>query len=288
MTNKLPEIGVKYSWKHAPQRYFLVIGFFKDQIVCIQDRYLDNTTDDEALECAELMTLAGFKCVTSFKRWSEDNSSQATSAENTQIDEVEKAKEELNCFMRANDEISYGVSKESQKLGKQYVDLFEKAQNLLNALDNIKTQAEPVDNKIDWSEEKEINYKEINYEGEGYLFKIKTGVPSTQATSNFGKNKTETKLLWKNVSELPKEDCDLMFNWFGEFKHYSFGKFNLGEFYHVPQGENQRLGLVEANLSEYVRKSLKYCTLTDLINSIESMLSRQYELEERIKKLEGK
>jgi len=45
--------------------------------------------------------------------------------------------------------------------------------------------------------------------------------------------------------------------------------------------------LIEVN-SEYERKRLKDCTLTDLINSIELMLSKQDELEERIKKLEKK
>lgn len=78
MTNNLPKIGVKYSWKHAPQRYFLVIGFFKDKIICIQDRFLDSS-DDEALECAELLTLRSFKAVTNFKKWSDYFSNLYTS-----------------------------------------------------------------------------------------------------------------------------------------------------------------------------------------------------------------
>jgi hypothetical protein len=191
---KLPEIGVKYSWKHAPQRYFLVIGFFKDKIICIQDRFLDSS-DDEALECAELMTLGGFKCVTNFKKWSE---------------------------------------------------------SLINALYNTKTQAEPVvANKI---------------EGAAHFVDA---------------NKKEIKLPWKDVGEEIDNQSIIFVN--------KAGYARIGEYW------NDKIYFLEGDSGEVISHFIdkmyygrKYCTLTDLINSIESMLSRQYELEERIKKLEGK
>lgn len=66
MTNKLPEIGKKYSWKFAPYRYHLVIGFFKNKIVAIQDQCLDdyNHNDEKALECFELIEISGFNYLT--------------------------------------------------------------------------------------------------------------------------------------------------------------------------------------------------------------------------------
>ena len=61
MTNKLPVVGKRYRWKHAPDRYHLVVGFFRDKIVAIDDKYLGGD-DEECLDCAELMTPRGFWC----------------------------------------------------------------------------------------------------------------------------------------------------------------------------------------------------------------------------------
>lgn len=68
MTNKLPIVGKKYAWRHAPHRYHLVIGLFKNKIVAISDKYLDNN-DEEALGCVELMTIEGFKCLTNLEEY---------------------------------------------------------------------------------------------------------------------------------------------------------------------------------------------------------------------------
>lgn len=63
------EIGKKYSWKHAPERYSLVVGFFKDQIVIIKDIFID---EENAIEYFELSSISGFKCLTNFEQYKND------------------------------------------------------------------------------------------------------------------------------------------------------------------------------------------------------------------------
>lgn len=331
MTNKLPEIGVKYSWKHAPQRYSLVVGFLRDKIVCIQDRFLDNTTDDEAIECAELMTLAGFKCVTNFKIWSEDNYNQPVSAKNAQTNEVEKAKEELRKRLKGHDEFLYSMEENETSASKHKAWLRETryaAENLLNALDNIKTQAEPVvDNKI---EEVYKDGFEIRIEGDicvitndgkeyyrGTQRPCLLGGISSNAIVAFINAKTgrnlllrersyepvayqtthekpvscssepTSKLPWKDVSELPEKlranfiirdksgVCNL------HYCNHEHKTFRLVGSNIVSQEGNATKGSYDFIAREDIDKLINF---TDLINSIESMLSRQDELEKLIRK----
>lgn len=63
------EIGKKYSWKHALERYSLVVGFFKDQVIIIKDIFID---EENAIEYFELSTISGFKCLTNFEEYKND------------------------------------------------------------------------------------------------------------------------------------------------------------------------------------------------------------------------
>jgi len=92
------------------------------------------------------------------------------------------------------------------------------------------------------------------------------------------KEDLQIKSIWKDVSELPKENCEVIFKWYDKNKSNMFGRFNNKKFYFIPQGDNQSQGLVKCNFSAYTKKFLKYCELTDYINNTE----------ERLKKLEGK
>jgi len=82
----------------------------------------------------------------------------------------------------------------------------------------------------------------------------------------------KTKLPWKDVSELPKNKSNL------------FVLRKDGDI--VPSRYDEQAILhFSGNCLEDITS---WCSLTDLINSIETMLSRQDELEERIRKLEGR
>lgn len=82
----------------------------------------------------------------------------------------------------------------------------------------------------------------------------------------------ESKLVWKDASELPENHCVIL---------AKFCNDNLI----ICESYDGRIFL---NGEEADEKAIVKCTtLTDLINSIESMLSKQDELEERIKRLEN-
>lgn len=63
MINKLPVVGKRYSWKHNPERFSLVLGFLRDKIIVLSDRDIDEP-EDEILEFAEIMTPEVFNCLT--------------------------------------------------------------------------------------------------------------------------------------------------------------------------------------------------------------------------------
>jgi len=58
-----PEIGKKYQWKHAPDRYSLVLGFYKDQVIEVWDCDIQ----ENILEGARLTPLSGFILSTNIK-----------------------------------------------------------------------------------------------------------------------------------------------------------------------------------------------------------------------------
>jgi len=202
MQNKLPEVGKRYKPKtNKPM----------------------SKNNVEIIGVPRVLHTEGNMCLKFFldnyEELPEDNSSQS---------EIEKAKEELKLWVD-------GANTDLIDKNSDIWTLFKKAQNLINALDNIKTQAESI---VD--------------------------------------NKMEGKLPWKDVSELPSgcEDvivCD------------EIGVIGIG---YSSETENKIfLTRSDSDITQVVKK---YIVLTDLINSIESILSRQHELEERIRKLEGR
>jgi hypothetical protein len=112
---------------------------------------------------------------------------------------------------------------------------------------------------------------------------LKQGIDSLKNFNNYldekypnCKNKIKSKLSWKDVSELPKSHRQPQC-----FFKFADDDIILGR---IMNNECYSLGGDHEFPKEIVKE---FRTLTDLINSIESMLSRQDEPEERIKKLEG-
>jgi hypothetical protein len=190
-----------------------------------------------------------------FEELPEDNSNQKHQLEeNTLADEVEKAKEEL----------------------RQELQEFEKAPVLYKFYEATK------------------NSKDNYFVGLYTLLhrkaqKLLNALDSTKTQAEpIVDNKIETKLPWKDVSELPEKeisafDCLIKLH-AGDIIR---GKYFAGDFYTMIFHPDMSLHKIRE--SQVQRRAIvKFCTLTDLINSIESMLSRQDEFEERIRKLEGK
>lgn len=151
--------------------------------------------------------------------------------------DVEKAKEELR---REIASCKYVADSSDVVLEG----LFNKAKNLLNALDSQK-EPELRDKKSCLSER-------------------------------------ETKLPWKDVSELLEDEQFVFLK--DEEDNYTFGHFDEDE-----QTFKEFTGDASfENPLPQCAKITKYCTFNEVINSIESMLSRQDELEARVRKLEGK
>jgi len=135
MTDKLPEVGKRYRNKHIREPYsqdLLVVDLKIDEFG-IMNVYTFGGY------CIDKINLAQFvldweKIDDRRGELPEDNSSQS---------EIEKAKEELKLWVD-------GANTDLIDKNSDIWTLFKKAQNLLNALDNIKTQAEPiVDNKME-------------------------------------------------------------------------------------------------------------------------------------------
>lgn len=208
MTSKLPVVGKKYRWKHAPHRYHLVIGFLGDKIVAINDRYLCEG-DDEALDCAELMTFEGFRCLTNFEELPDSNPQEESQDEIDKMYELEieiiKLESDLNIkkgmlrVMERNEtrknEIENGGVSEVERaleelknaLTKQdgnethsylYAVISTAAQNLVNAL-----EAERNERAVMSKPEPKIDIKE---------------------------ERVEPVSIWKDVGELPKFHCQVL------------------------------------------------------------------------------
>jgi hypothetical protein len=145
-------------------------------------------------------------------------------------------------------------------LQKQLARLMDKSQNLINALDSKEPK---VNVSVDLGKEGgdmtcEVYWKDRE-DGIREIIDIKYKEP-----------KKETKLPWKDVRDLPEQPCSVIIK--NEVGACQRGDYISQRF--LTDGKNFYCD--------------KYLTTTNLINSIESMLSRQDELEARIKKLEWK
>jgi len=239
MTNKLPEVGSKYKNKQCYDNVYVVTAVYPAPFT----KRLAIEAKPEFLHCRRNNWILSFFNGTLEEFWdcfeelSEDNSKEKpTVKENLTVDEVEKAKEELKNFL--NRPIIY--IDDMQLAAEEYNKLVIKAQNLLNALDNIKTEAKPVvDNKI------------------------------------------ESRLPWKDVSELPDKHSNVIIQ-FKNDRDYEPAKF-------ITETDSTKSFFTTIDFrKEFIKDNIeRFISLKELINSIESMLSRQDELEERIKKLEG-
>lgn len=327
MINKLPEIGKRYRpTTNKPMS--------RNNIEITEAPRVSHTEGNMSLEFF----------LDNYEELPEDNSNQSKVERKTEVQVgYEFAKEDLEKELEQIDD-SYFFNAEfatEDLLQKQLARLMDKSQNLLNALDNIKTQAKPVDNKIERKSEPQVNYefnkeeleKEIEhlqsddcffkpkYASEDLLqkrlarlmdkaqcfvdacddgeknaenkiywskeqrsdcgrFRFKTG---TTSTLTFGEKKKETKLPWKDVSELPTDYAHCLVK--TNVAHKNQIAYGIFKFKEKEKGNTGFIDLAYPQLGG-MNYFAKYCTLTDLINSIESMLSRQDELETRITKLE--
>lgn len=128
------------------------------------------------------------------------------------------------------------------------------------------------------------------------FFSIFQELPEDNSNYFVDANKKETKLPWRDVGELTKAEQnrleEILVKKEEEIPHIERAHFDWNEqgwvfsegmekFTDESYEKTNKILLLNHNVKEYI-------TLTDLINSIESMLSRQDELEARIDKLEGK
>ncbi len=185
---------------------------------------------------------------------------QAMRAKREENAETEKAKEELRKVINFSGPTTMEI---------QYSKYVNASKKLLNALDNIKTQAKPVaDNETEVNVSVDLGKEGGDMTCEVYWKDREDGIREI-IDIKYKEPKKEAKLPWKDVSELPRD--------------------------HLRKHNEELIGLKvvfggKASFATHIDilKHGKGITLTDLINSIESMLSRQDELEERVRKLEGK
>lgn len=261
MTNKIPEVGKRYRPITTKP---------------ISSRSIEITKVSDVHHTEGSMPLCFF--YENYEELPEDNSSQKhnikTQAEpivnksESQVnyefakEDLEKEIEQLqgdDCFFKPK----YATE---DLLQKQLARLMDKSQNLINALDSKEPK---VNVSVDLGKEGgdmtcEVYWKDRE-DGIREIIDIKYKEP-----------KKETKLPWKDVSELPER----------EISETVFLRYKNGDIF---QALWDGKGFKEPVDNIYCKTTnLKEWTyLTDLINSIESILSRQDELEERVRKLEG-
>ena len=79
------------------------------------------------------------------------------------------------------------------------------------------------------------------------------------------------------------KSCEVIYKWWDDRKIKTFGRYDeeTKKFRQLPEGKNENLSYIELDEDNRYYSHLKYVTLTDFINHIES-------LEQRINKLENK
>lgn len=72
MADELPIVGKKYSWKHAPQHFSLVVGFLNGKVIEVWDCNIVEGNDEETLGNCQLTDVEGFIFNTNLKEFTND------------------------------------------------------------------------------------------------------------------------------------------------------------------------------------------------------------------------
>lgn len=260
MTNKLPEIGKRY--KEICSKHIIEVVF-----IC-----------EEEKQCVAKSGRGGLwvQHIPTFFEHFEELPGQPTSAKIAQVnlqlsDEVKEAMEELNAEM----DWSYDNSTRNWK--DQCIGVTSAAQNLLKALDDSSIPKKDdygiSEYTINSKEEKKTGFKH-QHPRANLLYDAQNFYHSEDKLDMIPKR--ELKSIWKDVSELKEPDSCIV-EWNGG-AGFDFGSLNLS---------NQKIHVLQKGPfdSKHVKR---FCYLSDFINDYEAEKKAKLELEERVRKLEGK